>query len=167
MAKIDKLLEHAKDHFAPGEEALASVLGAYESKLMGEDFVVRNGIFIATNQRLLFYAKKLRGFDLESVPYDNISSLEMGKDFLVGHYINFFASGNSTKMKWIKVGDVPAFVEVVKTQMEASKTSAATPTPPPADDPLSQLERLGKLHKSGVLTETEFESKKAEILARM
>ena len=167
MAKIDKLLERAKDHFAPGEDALASVLGVYEYEIPHmESDAARKGIFIATNQRLLFYAKKLIGFDLESVPYDNISSLEMGKDFLVGHYINFFASGNSTKMKWIKVGDVSAFVEVVKAQMEAAKT-AATQAPPPADDPVSQLERLGKLHTSGVLTDTEFESKKAELLARI
>ena len=165
MAKIDKLLEHAKDHFAPGEDALASVLGVYEYEIPHmESDAARKGIFIATNQRLLFYAKKLIGFDLESVPYDNISSLEMGKDFLVGHYINFFASGNSTKMKWIKVGDVPTFVEVVKAQMEAAKATAATPL---ADDPVSQLERLGKLHTSGVLTDTEFESKKAELLARI
>ena len=34
MAKIDKLLEHAKDHFTPGEDALASVLGSYEIKRM-------------------------------------------------------------------------------------------------------------------------------------
>ena len=164
MAKIDKLLEHAKDHFAPGEDALVSVFGSYEIKRMGSDSV-RDGIFIATNQRLLFYAKKLTGFDLESVPYGNISSLEMGKGFL-GHYINFFASGNSAKMKWIQVGDVSAFVEVVKAQMEAAKT-ATRQVPPPADDPVSLLEQLGKLHTSGVLTDTEFESKKAEILARI
>lgn len=125
----------------------------------------REGICIATNQRLLFYAKKLTGFDLESVPYGNISSLEMGKGFM-GHYINFFASGNSAKMKWIQVGDVSAFVEIVKAQMEAAK-AAATQDPPPADDPVSLLEQLGKLHTSGVLTDTEFESKKDEILARM
>ena len=163
MAKIDRLLEHAKEHFAPGEDALASVFGVYE---LMESNLVQNGIFIATNQRLLLYAKKLIGFDLESVPYDNISSLEMGKEFLIGHYINFFTSGNSIKMKLIKVGDVPAFVEVVKAQMEAAK-AAATQAPPPADDPVSLLEQLGKLHTSGVLTDTEFESKKAEILARI
>lgn len=38
MAQIDKLLEHAKDHFSSGEDALASVLGVYEIKQhMGPD----------------------------------------------------------------------------------------------------------------------------------
>ena len=91
MAKIDRLLERAKEHFDEGEQPLQTVLGAYETKVMGSDSV-RNGIFIATDQRLLFYAKKLTGFDLEAFPYANISSMEMGKN-LMGHYISFFASG--------------------------------------------------------------------------
>ena len=107
MAKIDKLLKQAEEHFDDGECALQTVLGAYETKIMRRDSV-RKGIFIATDQRLLFYAKKLTGYDFEAFPYTNISSMEMGKN-LMGHYINFFASGNSAKMKWILAGDVRAF----------------------------------------------------------
>ena len=62
MAKIDKLLKQAKEHLDEGEQPLQTVLGAYETKIMGGDSV-RNGIFIATDQRLLFYAKKLTGYD--------------------------------------------------------------------------------------------------------
>ena len=131
---------------------------------MGRDSV-RNGIFIATDQRLLFYAKKLTGYDFESFPYENISSMEMGKN-LMGHYISFFASGNSCKMKWIKAGDVRAFVDTVKTQTAATKSSAAPSSEQPTD-PVDQLERLGKLHAAGVLTAEEFSAKKAEILARL
>ena len=58
---------------------------------MGEDFI-RTGIFIATDQRLLFYAKKLTGFDLEAFPYANISSMEMSKN-LMGHRIRFLRVG--------------------------------------------------------------------------
>ena len=164
MAKIDRLLERAKEHFDEGEEPLQTVLGAYETKIMGGDSV-RNGVFIATNQRLLFYAKKLTGFDIESFPYANISSMEMGKN-LMGHYISFFASGNSCKMKWISDGDVRAFVDTVKAQTAAAKSSPAPSSEQPTD-PVDQLERLGKLHAAGVLTDEEFSAKKAEILARL
>lgn len=47
----------------------------------------------------------------------------------------------------------------------------ASPPPPPsapaapAPDPIEQLQRLGELKASGVLTETEFEAQKAKILA--
>ena len=114
MAKADKLLEQAKEHFGAGESALAIVSGAYETKI-GKHDTVRNGVLIATNQRLIFYAKKLTGFDLEALPYERISSLEMGKK-LGGRWIKFFASGNTVSMKWIQ-DDLTAFINTVRSQM--------------------------------------------------
>ena len=84
----------------------------------------------------------------------------------MGHYINFFASGNSAKMKWISTGDVRAFVDTVKAQMASAKSTKASSSEQPID-PVEQLERLGKLHAAGVLTDAEFASKKAEILSRI
>lgn len=43
----------------------------------------------------------------------------------------------------------------------------APPATPAAEDPVAQLERLGRLVDSGVLTREEFEAKKAEILRRL
>lgn len=164
MANFKKLLKHAEEHFDNGECALQSVFGTYEAKIMGNDSI-RNGIFIATNQRLLFYAKKLTGYEFEAFPYANISSMEMGKNFM-GYHISFFASGNSTKMKWISAGDVRAFVDTVKAQIEAVKSSRVS-SHEQSTDPLDHLERLGKLHAAGVLTDEEFSAKKAEILASL
>ena len=163
MAKIDKLLRHATKHFDDGESSLQSVLGAYETEIMGAD-TVRNGIFIATDQRLLFYSKRLTGFDLEAFPYANISSMEMGKNFM-GHHIKFFASGNSVKVKWINQGNVTAFVDTVKTQMAAGKS--ISPATEQSTNFVQQLEQLKKLHAAEVLTDEEFSAKKAEILARI
>lgn len=36
-----------------------------------------------------------------------------------------------------------------------------------SEDPMQQLEKLGKLHESGVLTDEEFSAKKAEILKQL
>lgn len=114
MARADKLIEQAKEHFGAGESPLAAVSGVYETKV-GKRDTLRNGVLIATNQRLLFYAKKLTGFDLEAFPYQGISSLEMGKK-LGGRWIKFFASGNTVSMKWIQ-DDMTAFVDVVQSKM--------------------------------------------------
>lgn len=35
------------------------------------------------------------------------------------------------------------------------------------EDPMQQLEKLGKLHESGVLTDEEFSTKKAELLKQL
>ena len=37
----------------------------------------------------------------------------------------------------------------------------------PAADPLDQIEKLGKLRDSGLVTQEEFEAKKADLLARL
>lgn len=69
------------------------------------------------------------------------------------------------------VGDVRAFVDTVeartaKTPEKAAETPSRERQPRPPDL-LDQLERLGKLHAAGLLTEEEFSEKKAEILERL
>jgi hypothetical protein len=102
LAKIDKLLDKLREHLDPGEEPVASVLGAYEVKRMGVDSV-RNGVMAATDRRLVFYAKKMGGYDFESFPYENITSFEQGKS-MSGGSVTFIASGNQAKLKYISKG---------------------------------------------------------------
>ena len=54
------------------------------------------------------------------------------------------------------------------TRLRESGTEPAVPSPPPGGsakvDVVDQLERLGKLRDSGVLTEDEFQTQKSTIL---
>lgn len=182
MAKADKLLDQAKEHLEPGETVAAAVMGAYETKLMGND-TVRNGVLIATDRRVVFYAKKLGGFELESFPFGNISSFEHGKT-MMGHHVTFHASGNRVQVKWLQpANEVADFLDKVKLAMSTKHQvpvaeAPAHPTPFPAtsvthatataaDDVLATLKKLGELRDAGVVTPEEFESKKAELLARL
>lgn len=130
---------------------------------MGHDSV-RTGVFLATNKRLVFYAKKLTGYDLEVFPYSTISSIEMGKN-LMGHKVKFFASGNKASMKWIKEGDVQKFIEEVKGRI--GKKEAVQGVMPTSDDIPAQIKKLADLKEQGILSEREFETKKKELLAKM
>ena len=49
--------------------------------------------------------------------------------------------------------------------LAASRSAAATPPPDP--DVLEQLRKLWDLRQTGVLTDAEFEAKKAELLGRL
>ncbi len=159
MAKLSKQLDGVREHLQVGEEIIASVLGAYETKLMGNDSV-RNGALIATDRRLVFYAKKLTGYDLESFPYSAISSLEISKG-MMGSRVAFFASGNKVSIKWIK--DAEALAAVI--DATNSRRSAA-PAPPATDglDAVDQIKRLAELRDSGLLTDDEFQAKKTQLL---
>lgn len=173
MAKLQKLIQQSREHLEAGEDIVAAVQGTYETKILGNDGV-RAGAFIATDRRLVFFAKKLFGFDLEVFPYGKISSIEMSKGFM-GHKITVFASGNTAAMKWIQNGEVDKFVSYIKERI-SSQGQPTTATPhahhqhqqqqQPAD-PVDQIRKLAGLKEQGILTEEEFENKKREILDSM
>ncbi|MCI2230440.1 PH domain-containing protein [Polaribacter sp. MSW13] len=164
MANYKKSLILVKEHLDNGETIHSSIYGTYEIKLMGKDSI-RNGIFIATENRIVFYAKKLFGYDLESFPFKNISSIEKSKG-LMGHSISFFASGNNAKMKWINSGDINSFAEYVNSKIGKSE---------PVKNVINQSEKgipeliqqLSELKEKGILSEEEFKTKKAELLSKI
>ncbi|MGO4383855.1 PH domain-containing protein [Specibacter sp. RAF43] len=172
MGKIEKLIEQAQPHLQEGELVQAAVLGSYETKILGSDSV-RSGVMLATDQRIVFYAKKLGGYDLESFAYGNISSFEQSKS-LMGHQISFFASGNRVNLKWIS--DLPAvekFTQIYRSRIgskapqPAAQQAAAPAGANPSGVVFDQLRQLGQLRDAGIVTPEEFEAKKTELLARL
>lgn len=165
MANYKKSLSLVQEHLDEGESVHASVFGAYETKLMGND-TVRNGIFVATEKRLIFFAKKLFGYDLETFPYKSLSSIEQSKG-MMGHTITVFASGNKAKMKWINKGDVAQFTQFVNSKLGHQGQENSQASSSNGDDIPSQIQKLSELKDKGILTEEEFLNKKNELLAKM
>lgn len=163
MAKLDKLVAKASEHLDDGEEILEAVDGTYETEVMGTDSA-RAGVLLATDNRLLFYAKKMTGFELESFSYKTISSFERGKS-MMGGTLKFHASGNSVSMKWISAKNLDEFVSTVKSKMDEAQSGGGQSAP--KDDPADQLRKLAELRDAGILSEEEFSAKKQEILDRM
>lgn len=162
MANYKKNLLSVEEHLEKGETIKASVFGAYEGKLMGKD-MLRNGVFVATEKRLLFFAKKLFGYDLETVPYKSLSSIEKSKSAM-GHTVTIFASGNKAKMKWINAGNIVELTQYVNSKINTENTSTVTSNK--NDIPL-HIQKLSELKNKGILTEEEFSNKKSELLAKM
>jgi hypothetical protein len=162
MAKIDKYIEKAKEHFDAGEEVSFAVFGAYESKILGKD-TVRNGVMLATNQRILFYGKRTFGYDLEVFPYENVSSIEMGKS-MMGHHIAFFSSGNKVKMKWINQGNIPGFINHVKATIGKPSANTQVAATQETSSAAEEIKRFADLRDAGVITEEEFDAKKKQLL---
>jgi hypothetical protein len=163
MASKDKLEQLVVEHLSAGEQVLLTIAGTYETKIMGSD-TVRSGILAATDKRLVFFAKKMTGFDFESFPYENISSFERSKN-LMGGSVRFVASGNTVSMKWIQDPALAEFAEYIHSRM--GKNSSINLTNISAQSIPEQISALAELHKSGVLTDEEFSSKKKDLLDRM
>ena len=168
MASQKKILEEIKAHLHNDEEVLNEnnhpviVDGQYEAKIMGSD-TVRKGFLMATNQRVIFYAKKLTGFEIESFPYANISSFEGGKNFM-GNHIKIVASGNTANIKWItdKVG-FQILLDAVHAEITRSKSSSSK-EPSSSTSIADELTKISKLLENGLITEEEFQSLKRKII---
>lgn len=159
MANITKLISDAKQHMESDENVVAAICGQYETKVLGSD-TIRTGVFIATEHRLIFYAKKVIGYDFETFPYSNISSIELSQG-IMGEAVSFFASGNKIKMKWIRNGDAKALVAHVSANIGKKQSK---PVGHSSDSAVDQIEKLYALKQKGILTEGEFEMQKKKLL---
>lgn len=157
MSKKEKLLTAAQEHLK-GETIKHVIEGTYETKLLKSENI-KSGIFIATNTRIVFYAKKLFGYEMEDFPYSNISSMEHGKKGS-GRYITFFASGNKVHMKWIPQDGFDNFLNFVKSNI-GKKGSAA---PVAKESSSDEIRKFKELLDDGIITEEEFDAKKKQLL---
>lgn len=164
MANYQKSLLLVNEHLEKGEKIQASVYGAYETKIIGQDSV-RNGVLVGTDRRVVFFSKKLFGYDFETFPFNKISSIEMSKG-LMGHSITFFASGNKVKMKWINNDNVTEFTQYISSRI-GQHSEALSEKIASIDDIPNQILSLSDLKDRGILTEAEFTAKKTELLSKM
>lgn len=160
MANPTKLASQVVAHLDEGEEILAIVSGQYEG--MKKEEHIRTGIMVATPKRVVFYAKKITGFDFESFPYDMISSFEQSKN-LMGHILTFFAAGNTVMLKWVPAKEVPDFVKVVRERMASKSTSGGTSN----SDPTARLKKLTELKNAGLIDDDEYEAQRSKIVSEI
>ena len=114
-SKAGKLLQKARPHLDSDETPLCSVLCTYETKRLKAK-TVRHGILIATDKRIVFYAKRVTGHEIKHLRYKAISSIDTGKN-MTGSYITLIVSGNEINVKWIKEG-AGSLIEAIQRQMD-------------------------------------------------
>lgn len=164
MASYEANMKAVQEHLEPGEEIRASCYGAYETKSLGAK-TVKNGILLATNKRVMLFGKRFSGYNIETFPYEKISAIEVSKSFM-GKSISIKMTGNETELKWIQRGDPDQVVSLARESMSAGHDPGepiGTPEPKVAD----QLRELAGLRDAGIISEDDFNSKKAELLARI
>ena len=109
-----RLIRLASDLLDSNEEILESVYGAYvtETPVLGD--TIRRGVLIATDRRLLFYGKKLMGYQLEVFSYRHITSFSVNRRFMSGDTITFVAAGNQVEIRWVTGGDTEELAFVAR-----------------------------------------------------
>jgi hypothetical protein len=122
----------------------------------------RNGMLILTSERACLYRKGLWGEALEAVPVNRITAVE-ARSTLGHHVIRLLGPPEPLVFKTFERRDL---VDALCARLDQLRR--ADPAPPaPADGPMEHLKRLGALRDAGILTEGEFDAKKAEILSKL
>ena len=157
-------------HLKQGEQILHTEY-CYIGKMMGSgDDQQHNGAAIVTNQRVVFYRKRMLGGDiLQSIPLNAVTSIELKTGALSGA-VTLHTSHDELTLRG--VGGVANRIQsIVDAQRTATRghlesAGAATPTAP-AVDAEAALDKLADLRAKGLITPAEFDAKRAEILARI
>lgn len=153
-------------HLQPGEQVVAWGEG-YIGQMLGKGKDAQhNGVLIVTATRAAFYRKGLLGEVLETIPLKAITSIER-KSFMGHRSIRLHTSHDALEFKSFKKDKEQTLVDAIEEGRNNGSQTAPVPAQPAGDDTMAALAKLGELKAAGVLTEDEFSSKKAELLARL
>jgi hypothetical protein len=154
-----------QEKLMPGEIVMGHLHGWIGEMGQGER-IRHDGHFILTNERACFYRKDPFEEVFETIPLPKISSVEafslMGYRVLRLHTAHDDLEFKTHEPK-VLFNEVLAQLERLRNdQTDHSAASTAS-----AETITDQIKKLGELRDDGLLTEEEFNTKKAELLARL
>lgn len=123
------------------------------------------GILVSTNRRLIFIDKGLiYGLKVEDFPLDKITSIQYETGLIFGK-VKIHTSANISLIENVEKLSARQFAEFVRDKLSNHKDTKIQDVP--QIDIISQLEKLGKLKDSGILSENEFNEQKKKLLERL
>lgn len=134
-----------------------SILGWDRDRRIGSAYTV------ITEQRILIIANHARGYDEHTIPYDAVTNVNLNRGVtgvrlsLQTKSATYHCSVSKSNRKYGQE-EVDNATEYLRKRRKEGTESGAT------DDPLDRIEKLKSLHDDGVLTDEEFEDKKASLL---
>ncbi len=124
------------------------------------------GLIVLTDRRLVFIKDGRMSKTTEDFPLDKISSIQWSSRLALGTII-VFASGNKAEIKNVNKDDGKEMVDLLRGRLSSPSARDMAPAASEQPDVMEQLKKLGELRDAGVVTDEEFEAKKADLLARL
>lgn len=163
-------IKKLSDHLWEGEQVELMTAGVY-----GQG----SGLLVLTDRRLLFLKDGYLSKTTEDFPLDKVSSVQWSSVLLLGT-ITIFASNNKAEIKQVNKDDGRQIVDAVRARLAGSQTGGSLqlgqvlaqqgPSAPQHGaemDVFDRLRKLGELRDLGVVSDDEFEAKKADLLSRI
>ena len=183
--KVENLTNALKEQIPQDEKIIVVVEGILETLVLSEytlesrlgsvsrpeEKPLRHGegIFAATDKRLIMYQKTSKAENLRIFEYDTISAVETSRSWRGAQVV--ISNDEKMRIGYINSQDeaVEQFTEYIrKKQVEDAEPSSSDPSPSePTSDIANQIRGLAELKDQGILTEEEFNSKKQDLLDRL
>lgn len=128
-------------------------------------FTQNQGIVVLTNQRLLFLFHGFVNKRTEEFSLEAITAVEISKSLNIGT-LRLRMAGNSCEITAVIAQDLDRMANAIRNRIKR-RTDQAAPSPSVSDDPVTLIKRLSELRDAGVLSDTEYEAKKQELLRRL
>jgi len=126
---------------------------------------------IITNHRIVIYKPGFIGSETEEYPFDSIDKIDHKKGFMRSE-IEIHTHEKKIELDNISNDDAVKAISIIRQNMQAHKTSQKTvvlqaPAAPVQEDPVAKLKQLKEMLDAGLVSQTEYDSKKTELLSRM
>lgn len=153
----------------------------------GLDNITAKDFVVCTNKQILLLDREMLGAtkNIKQFYYEDITS--MGTDQKTNNVLDFaltaafklcnitiYVAGTQEKIQTLFTYEAERVVRVyqeyrrsIKQEERSARQVVVQQTAPQEDDVFAKLEKLSKLKEAGILTEEEFNAKKAELLAQM
>lgn len=157
------IMKFKASHLNPGEKIIAWSIG-YIGEMMGKgDKTQHNGVLIVTAERVVFYRKGILGEILETIPLKRITSIE--RKSVIGHRtIRIHASHDQLEFKTFEKDKELELINAIESGRGLNKEIKPSSQ---NNNPLDLLKKLSELKDSGIITEEEFQKKKADLLSKI
>lgn len=155
-----------REKLMPGETLVGHLEGWISEKKGQGEQIRHNGQFVLTSERVCFYRRGPFEEVFETIPLSKISSVEtlslMGYRVLRLHTAHDDLEFKTHEPKSL-FDEVLGHLESLRNEPANSSIAPAAPAKSITD----QIKKLGELRDVGLLTDDEFNTKKAELLARL
>jgi hypothetical protein len=155
-----------QDKLMPEETLEADLKGWLDKKPGQGGLIQHKGQFVLTNKRACFYSMAPFEEIFETIPLSKITSVETSS--LMGYRVlRVHTAHDDLEFKTLEAkalfDNVVAHLERLRNEPTGGSVAPTTSI----DSVTDQIKKLGELRDAGLLTNDEFNTKKAELLARL
>jgi hypothetical protein len=152
-------LKNLPNHLHDGERVELVATGTYANG---------TGLLVLTDRRLLFVKDGITSKTTEDFLFSRITSVQLKTGMVMSRRV-ITVSGNAAEITNVQKDDGQAMADAIRAIINAPVAVAepAAPAAAPQPDVYEQLKKLAELRDAGILSEAEFDTKKAELVSRI